>query len=157
MIFFAYLIAFNLQFVFSAIKQVRKNPDDAKTSFLRFLSGTAIVFITFAISWLNIPRRIAFYYSKPSFEPFVNSDLVPGRETKIGRKLGIWYVDRYAVDSRGGTYFRIGSDMDGIGPDVVSYGLAFNPNKQGSPFGNASYRYSHLTGDWYYFSASDDW
>jgi hypothetical protein len=155
-----FLLAVVVQFIFSIIRQLRKNPADAKISFFRFILGTAILVLTAAIAWLQIPLRIPFYFCKTSFEPFVK--LAPASEYAgeihtLNKRLGIWYVNQYATDPRGGTYFRIASGMDGFGPDVTSYGFAFQPNSQGSPFGNAHYAPSHLIGDWFYFKVSDDW
>jgi hypothetical protein len=47
--------------------------------------------------------------------------------------------------------------VDGIGPDTMSYGFAFKPNPEGTPFGRSGYSYSHVVGDWYVFSASNDY
>jgi hypothetical protein len=74
----------------------------------------------------------------------------------LGRWLGAYFVDRYAADPRGGIYFRTHSGPDGIGPDTMSYGFAYQPNSEGTPFGEAGYRYSRMAGDWYCFSASND-
>ncbi len=38
----------------------------------------------------------------------------------------------------------------------MSYGFVYRPNPEGTPFGNAGYRYSYVVGDWYCFSASND-
>ncbi len=75
----------------------------------------------------------------------------------MGRWLGVYYVDRYAADPRGGVYFRTHAGPDGIGPDTMSYGFAYKPNPKGTPFGRAGYHLSHVTGNWYVFSASNDY
>ena len=75
----------------------------------------------------------------------------------LDRRLGVYRVDQYAADPRGGVYFRTHAGADGLGPDAMSYGFAFRPNREGSPFGNAGYRLFRMTGDWYGFSASNDW
>jgi hypothetical protein len=82
-------------------------------------------------------------------------DAVRGKE--LERQIGPYWVDRYGTDRRGGVYFRTHTGPDGIGPDQMSYGFAFQPNDQGTPFGNAGYQFRHLFGDWYVFAASDDW
>jgi hypothetical protein len=74
----------------------------------------------------------------------------------LGQRLGVYSVDRYAADPRGGIYFRTHAGPDGIGPDTMSYGFAFWPNREGTPFGKAGYGLSHMVGDWYCFSASND-
>jgi hypothetical protein len=38
----------------------------------------------------------------------------------------------------------------------MSYGFAFRPNPKWTPFGSAGYRYTKVAGDWYVFSASND-
>jgi len=70
--------------------------------------------------------------------------------------LGVYDVDRYAADPRGGVYFRTHFGVDGIQPDITSSGFAYRPNPEGTPFGSAGYHYSQIDGDWYVFSASTD-
>jgi hypothetical protein len=114
--------------------------------------------LSFALILTGIPRRAAFLLSRPAFQGLVAT--APASEYEgeaLGRLLGVYYVDRYAADPRGGVYFRTHSGPDGIGPDTMSYGFAFRPNAKGLPFGNAGYRLSRMIGDWYCFSASDDW
>jgi tetratricopeptide (TPR) repeat protein len=45
---------------------------------------------------------------------------------------------------------------DGIGPDTMTHGFDFRPNPKWTPFGSAGYRYTKVAGDWYVFSASND-
>jgi hypothetical protein len=45
---------------------------------------------------------------------------------------------------------------DGIGPDTMSDGFAFRPNREGMPFGKAGCHLSPMIGDWYRFSAWND-
>jgi len=71
--------------------------------------------------------------------------------------LGIYHVDEWASDQRGGVYFRTGTGPDGIGPDTMSYGFVYRPNREGSPFGASHYMVRRLGGDWYWFRASNDW
>jgi hypothetical protein len=106
----------------------------------------------------SAPRRTAFLLSRPAFRRHV--DTAPASEYEgeaLVRFLGIYYVDRYGADPRGGIYFRTHAGADGIGPDTMSYGFAFRPNPKGTPFGNAHYRLVRMAGDWYVFSASNDW
>jgi hypothetical protein len=157
-----FLLIVGVHFVFTIIRRFSKDPDFVKASFLRFVLGSAIVVATAGTTLLQIPLGISFVLSKPQFEPFISSAPVSqyacsGERTLLSRRLGMWHVDRYGTDPRGGTYFRIGTSMDGIGPDTMSHGFAFKPNPEGSPFGNAKYYYSRITGSWFYFAASDDW
>ena len=106
----------------------------------------------------SIPRRVAFVLSRPAFERRVATALNSVYEGEPpGRWLGLYYVDRYVADPRGGVYFRTHAGPDGIGPDTMSYGFAYRPNREGSPFGRAGYHLSHMVGDWYGFSASNDY
>jgi hypothetical protein len=105
-----------------------------------------------------VPCRIAFAVSRSAFEELVMQSPKPSRQrAKLNRRLGVYRVDEYAADPRGGVYFRVHSGGDGIGPDLMSYGFAYRPNKSGTPFGAAHYRLFTLGGDWYCFRASDDW
>ena len=47
--------------------------------------------------------------------------------------------------------------LPGNGPDTLSYGFAYKPNRRGSPFGAARYRVYRVFGDWSWFQASNDW
>ena len=110
---------------------------------------------TYVALRLYIPRRIAFAACRPSFQRLVDEGVVDNRE--FNRRIGPYYVDECRVDERGGTYFRVYSGADGIGPDVMSYGFCYRPNADGSPFGAAHYGVYRMGNDWYWYRASDDW
>jgi hypothetical protein len=113
---------------------------------------------TFILLKFYVPRRIAFAVSRSAFEELVMQSPKPPRQrAKLNTRLGVYRVDEYAADPRGGVYFRVHSGGDGIGPDLLSYGFAYRPNQSGTPFGAARYRLFTLGGDWYWFRASDDW
>jgi hypothetical protein len=117
----------------------------------------AILILNFVLILNGIPRRVAFVLSWSTFQR--QAATAPASEYKgevPGRLLGVYYVDRYTADPRGGVYFRTHAGADGIGPDTMSYGFAYHPNSKGTPFGNAWYRDSHVVGDWYVLSASND-
>ena len=117
-----------------------------------------IVAMSLILIWYDIPRRIAFVLSRPAFERRVATAPNSVHEGEPpGRRLGLYFVDRYVADPRGGVYFRTHAGPDGIGPDTMSYGFAFRPNREGSPFGRAGYHLSRMVGDWYGFSASNDY
>jgi hypothetical protein len=130
---------------------------DPATSSRRWgLWSAAVMFGTMALLGFRVPQRLVFALSCSGFEEPVNADPAEAFHLQSGRRVGPYWVDRYAADERGGVYFRTHTGPDGIGPDLMSYGFAFCPNQQGSPFGNTRYRYWHLFGDWYAFEASDD-
>lgn len=112
---------------------------------------------TYGMLHFYLPRRLAFLISKPAFEQIV-THLPKTKEghAKLNQQVGIYWVDEFAVDPRGGTYFLVYAGQDGIGPDRMHYGFCYEPNREGTPFGAASYRIHHLVGDWYWFQASDD-
>jgi hypothetical protein len=119
---------------------------------------STVLALSLALAMSGIPRRVAFRVSRPAFERLVISAPVsPHGSEVLGRMVGLYYVDRYAADPRGGVYFRTHAGADGIGPDTMSHGFAYRPNPQGTPFGRAGYRCSRVVGDWYVFSASDDY
>jgi hypothetical protein len=116
-----------------------------------------VVALSLILIRYGIPRRVAFVLSRPAFERHIAMAPANRHEGKpLERWLGVYYVDRYAADPRGGVYFRTHAGPDGIGLDTVSYGFAFRPNRDGSPYGRAGYHLSHMVGDWYCFSASND-
>jgi hypothetical protein len=113
--------------------------------------------VTLALLVKAIPLRIAFRLSQLAFEAAVaEAPLSEYGGESPGRRFGIYSIDRYAEDPRGGVYFRVGTGPAGIGPNLMSYGFVRHPNPIGSPFGRSGYRTSHLRGDWHIFEASDD-
>ena len=120
------------------------------------LISASVMILSLILIVFGIPRRAAFLVSRPAFEPYVAT--APASDAKpLGRWLGVYYVDRYGADVRGGVYFRTHAGPDGIGPDTMSYGFAYQPNPKGTPFGNSHYGLTHLVGDWCVFSASNDY
>lgn len=118
-----------------------------------------IVLVCYVLLKFYIPRRLAFMISQSAFEQVrVQLPISAKRNIKLNRKLGLYEVDEYAIDSRGGVYFRVfwGGGGDGLSPDTISYGFAYQPNSEGSPFGAAKYQVFYLYGDWYWFRVSDD-
>lgn len=127
-----------------------------------FVIAPVIVIITLGVLYLRIPLRIGFLISRSEFEalaqqasPPVNSQPSSG-VTTLNRWIGPYHVSEWAVDPRGGVYFKTSEERDGIGPDRVSNGFAYQPNWKGSPFGASGYRFMRISGDWCTFRASDD-
>ncbi len=117
----------------------------------------AVVVLSLVLILSGIPRRVAFVLSRPAFQRLAATAPVSGYDAEaVGHLVGVYYVDLYGADPRGGVYFRTHAGPDGIGPDTMSYGFVYRPNPKGTPFGNSGYRYSHVVGDWYCFSASND-
>ena len=117
-----------------------------------------VVIVSLVLVVTGLPMRAGFLLSRPAFRRHVVT--APASEYEgeaLGRFLGIYYVNRFAADPRGGVYLRTHAGADGIGPDTMSYGFAYKPNPKGTPFGNSHYGLSHIVGDWYFFSASNDW
>lgn len=121
------------------------------------LRSAVVMFATMGLLWLHVPQRIIFAPYASDLEAFVsNAPAGEDRTTELGRQFGPYWVDRYSADPRGGVFFRTHDGPDGIGPDTMSYGFAFQPNRDGTPFGDAKYLLRHLFGDWYAFAASND-
>ena len=135
---------------------VAGGPPLSRRDVRRVLVAPLMVCVTYAALRFYIPRRVAFAVVCPEFARHVAAAPVSESGVPLDRRLGIYRVDEYATDARGGTYFRTGYTADGIGPDRLSYGFAHRPNGAGSPFGAARYRVWRLSRDWYWFRASDD-
>jgi hypothetical protein len=118
-----------------------------------------IVVVTYLLLTFYVPRRIAFRAALDQFEAMLPSApaATENGARPLNRRLGVYRVDQYAADPRGGVYFRTGAGQDGIGPDRMSFGFVHRPNPSGTPFGAARYLFRPLGGDWYWFQASDDW
>lgn len=140
-----------LDFGFAAPQQRRQY------SLSRVAIATAIIIsITQVSLQFNWPMRVAFGLSKAAFVdrlPDAPMTATGFSEFPLNERLGLYYVTYYAADSRGGVYFQTGSH--GFFP--APHGFAYQPNGQGSPFGNDVYHIEHVSQDWYWFRASWDW
>lgn len=124
----------------------------------RVVAVFSILLATYVLLKFYVPRRIAFAASRSAFDALVEEASGSGRQGAIlNERLGVYRVDEYAVDTRGGVYFRVYRGWDGLGPDTMSYGFAHKPNKKGTPFGAARYRVFRLGDNWHWFRASNDW
>lgn len=124
---------------------------------MRIAVAFAILICTYILLKLYVPRRIAFELSRDAFEQVVSETRPSNLHATFPRqRVGIYKVDEYATDPRGGIYFRVHTGFDGIGPDQMSYGFVHKPNQEGTPFGAAGYRLFSLGSDWYWFRASND-
>ncbi len=117
-----------------------------------------VVCLTLALLVFYVPRRVAFAAVRGEFEGCLAS-AAPSTYggARLDRRLGIYRVDEYAADPRGGVYFRTGSGGYGLGPDTMSYGFVYRPNPRGTPFGAAHYVVRPVGGGWYWFRVSNDW
>ena len=125
---------------------------------LRYGLAAAILLSTFVLVLFYVPRRLAFAYSISDFQALVEQ--APVHESggePLNQRVGVFMVQDYAADPRGGVYFRVYQGGDGIGPDIMSYGFVHQPNREGTPYGAARYGLYHLGSGWYWFRASDDW
>jgi hypothetical protein len=122
------------------------------------VGSAAIMFATLGLLWLHIPKRIGFAFCHSALGELVDqAPANPFEGNELDLRVGPYRVNRYAADRRGGVFFRTATGRNGIGPDQFSYGFAFDPNSEGTPFGNAYYWRRHLFGGWYAFAACDDW
>ncbi len=150
---FLFLLLFGL-----AVRDPATRPESPVRRRWWGVRSAVIMFGTLGLLWLHVPQRIAFAFCHADLRGLV--DDAPDEEFRgdeLASQVGPYRVDRYALDKRGGVFFRTATGPDGIGPDQMSYGFAFRPNGQGTPFGNAHYGHHHLFGDWYVFAASNDW
>ena len=144
--------------VLAAIVAYRRREAKAVRPFpwRRTVAIPIIAVVTLALLVFYVPRRAAFLLSRPAFDQTVPTAAVSEfGGASLNRRLGVYMVDEYAADPRGGVYFRVYERPDG--PDVISRGFVFRPNKAGTPFGAAGYKTRHIVDDWYWFKASDDW
>ncbi len=125
---------------------------------IRYGLAGVILMSTFVLLRYYVPRRLAFMASLPKFEALVAQ--APVHEyggTPLNQRLGVFMVEDYAADVRGGVYFRVYQGNDGIGPDIMTYGFTHRPNRSGTPYGASGYKLYRLGSGWYWFHASDDW
>jgi hypothetical protein len=116
------------------------------------IAGTTLLLLN------SVPRRLLFRQHRQEFEALLPMAPPPGNHQVIGLNadLSIFWIDQWGTDARGGTYFRTVSGRDQGRAEKRSFGFAYQPNEQGSPFGDAGYELQHLTGDWFSFAATDE-
>ena len=119
----------------------------------RWRSIAALVLVlNCCLLWFGAPRQLAFLHARSAFEGSMAA--APSGCERFDRCLGVYHVDRFAADPRGGIYFRTRSGPDGFYAGMMSYGFSHMPNHVGSPFGDEKYTLSHVGGDWYAFQAA---
>jgi len=122
------------------------------------VAGVILVVATTILLWFGTLRKGVFSFWREHFEALVRTAVVTADgvgPTGKGEWIGPWYVDAIAADLRGGVYLRTWRGFDVI--DILSYGFAYRPNQEGSPFGAAGYWLYPVAGDWWIFRASSDW
>jgi hypothetical protein len=119
------------------------------------VAAALVTCLTIVLVLADVPLRVLFRSSSEQFEALVPDSPQTWGGEPLGW-VGCYYVDRYGADGAGGVFFRTFKHPDGIGPDEMSYGFAYQPHKEGCPFGRTRYQTGWLFGDWYWFSVSDD-
>lgn len=128
-------------------------PDLRRTSVL----ALATMALAALLVRLDVPQRVALALHRDALAELLEeaaNDAWSG--PPLDRRVGLYRVERVVRDARGGVYLRTLTGPGGIGPVTLSYGFAHRPNAEGSPFGNAQYELRPLGGEWFAFSASDD-
>ncbi len=159
------LLGFALAIAIYFVRIVRQQRGRSRQTLLLRLGAIALIFVgTYGLLKFYVPRRLAFALSRPAFEqwlsrhpPSVAAPPFAPAEPQQPMQLGAYVIDQAIADPRGGVYVRVNYRGDGFGPDILSYGFAYQPNLEGSPFGNAHYQIYTLGDGWYWFQASDDW
>jgi hypothetical protein len=125
--------------------------------------GSAIVVLVCLVAtplllFTDLPRRLVFQQHQADFEALVQEAPLPANHAVVplNADLSVFWIDQWGTDARGGTYFRTMSGRADGKAERRSFGFAYQPNADGSPFGDSRYQVWHLTGDWYSFSATDD-
>ena len=101
----------------------------------------------------KVPRHIAFRQTIPRFE----QALMQADHSSVS-KIGRYPVKTVAQDSEGGIYFKTGDRVTGgwMDPEErITYGFAYQPDPEQSPFGEWDYRLWPIAEDWYEFKATD--
>ncbi len=74
------------------------------------LSAILFVFIlTLTLLVIGLPMRVAFAYSRGAFESIDGAVVESTKDRVLNQRLGLYYVDKFARDPRGGAYFRVGT------------------------------------------------
>lgn len=92
----------------------------------------------------KVPRHIAFRQTIPRFE----QALMQADHSSVS-KIGRYPVKTVAQDSEGGIYFKTGDRVTGgwMDPEErITYGFAYQPDPEQSPFGEWDYRLWPIAG-----------
>lgn len=108
---------------------------------------------------------LGFLISQKPLEALAQSTLASQRAKQSSSgdfnppsKAGVYDVLAYSVDVNNGTVYLVTRyENDGIGPDTCTSGFVYKPVATASPYGSKYYAPSQLVGDWYQFSASNDY
>ena len=122
----------------------------------RRAAAALLLVVNCGLLWSGAPRRLAFLHALPAFEAsLVAAPSAYSGGKRFDRPLGVYHVDQFAADPRGGIYFRTRSGPVDFSTSRMTYGFSHRPNQTGSPFGDDKYAFSHVVGDWYAFQASE--
>ena len=123
----------------------------APEAFCRRLRLIALI-ITPMLLVTYSPRSLVFRQFQSKFEALLDRAPPAGNYavTPLNADVEPFWIDQWGTDHRGGIFFRTQYGLND------SFGFAYRPNTEGSPFGDARYELHHLTGDWYSFAASDE-
>lgn len=119
------------------------------------LFGFALVVF---ISITGLGERIGLLLCKSQFEQAIQRISLLDNQTAHGFGhdfVCIYDINGISKDERGGTYLALWHAPDMI--DTFFYGFAFEPNSEGSPFGNAYYQTRKVSGSWHTFRSNNDW
>jgi hypothetical protein len=116
------------------------------------------IVVTPALLLMNVPRRLMFERYQSRFEELRSHAPPPDYHSPspLNADFELFWVDQWGTDRRGGVYFRTLATGERGGQEHRSFGYAYQPNREGSPFGDGGYELQHLTGDWYSFAATDE-
>jgi hypothetical protein len=144
-----------LTLVFIVVKLARQQGRLSELPLREAAAVALFAVVTAGMVFFEVPQRVAFALSRSAFDKACKS--APEGRHELHSRFGIYQVDEYAKDPRGGVFFRTHACPDGWSPDTMSYGFVYQPNQIGTPFGAAHYEVYHMIGDWYCFQVSDDW
>ncbi len=119
---------------------------------------TTCAALTFTLLVCHVPQRVAFAACRGSFEALVAEAPEGVFATRIDpRRIGPYTIDGIGKEVDGpGVYIRVRRSLVDL-LDTTSYGFAYRPTGDSSPFGGKGYATVPLAGDWYAFEANNDW
>lgn len=126
-------------------------PPDRRSRSRRWLllwAACALFSIALANWW--IPFKACFWLSEDAFAQRLAS--APDQPEPLDR-VGLVSVESWARDERGGVFFQLTTGHALI--DTISTGIAWRPNREGTPYGSSGYSLTRLRGDWYVFRVQD--
>lgn len=125
----------------------------------RYAWITPVLFVVTMVCAVQGPR-VGFSMSQKQLDQIakqVLTESTPNGKFEPPKKAGVYEILAYSIDANSGTVYLVTTyENDGLGPDTCTSGFVYKPVATESPYGRKYYDPLPMSGDWFQFSASND-